>query len=443
MSLDARVARAEWDRARAFVSSMLPDGPFRRIVLKPNWVKHSENLAFPAAALVTDHRLIAATIDACLERYPQVESIRVGDVPLQSCDWNLLCQQAGIDALKERYRSDTRIAFLDLRRERWRLQGGFMQLDNATEGDPLGYAEVIVDGNSQLEEVSSNADNFRVSDYDPQETRSKHSPGSHRYLIARTVLDAELLVNLPKMKTHQKSGITGALKNLVGINGAKAYLVHHQKGRPSQGGDEFPEDVSRVIQLQTAVREALQKRSRLAFNTLKLPWEAYKRLTGLATEGTPAALTGRMYVGPGSWYGNDSIWRMVYDLNLLLRFASRHGGVLQGIPQREVVSIVDGILSGEGNGPLQPIPVESRVLIGARNPFVADMVMAKLMGYDWRKIPLLAHHARHRDREFADIDAAALRIGVDGGAYSSLDRLPPIKTYTPPPGWRGRIELSP
>src|SRR4029079_11251659 len=99
---------------------------------------------------------------------------------------------------------------------------------------------------------------FRVSDYDPTETVSRHGRGFHRYLIARSVLDADLFINLPKMKTHQKSGITAALKNLVGINGAKAYLVHHQKGSPARGGDEFPERASLMIRLQSSLRELLQ-----------------------------------------------------------------------------------------------------------------------------------------------------------------------------------------
>ena len=42
----------------------------RRIVIKPNWVMHETDPAFPIAALVTDARVIEATVEACLVLYP-------------------------------------------------------------------------------------------------------------------------------------------------------------------------------------------------------------------------------------------------------------------------------------------------------------------------------------------------------------------------------------
>ena len=54
--------------------------------------------------------------------------------------------------------------------------------------------------------------------------------GRHRYLVARELIEADVVFNVPKLKTHKKAGVTGALKNLVGINGHKAYLPHHRKG---------------------------------------------------------------------------------------------------------------------------------------------------------------------------------------------------------------------
>ena len=58
---------------------------------------------------------------------------------------------------------------------------------HSTKAIPLGYAEVVIDHNSLLEEVSHNANSFRVSDYDPAETVSVHRKGQHRYLISKTV----------------------------------------------------------------------------------------------------------------------------------------------------------------------------------------------------------------------------------------------------------------
>ena len=344
--------------------------------------------------MITSSRLIEAVIDACLEKYPDLESLIIGDVPLQSCDFDLMCRQSGIEDLKIKYArmTDSPVRFLDLRRESFTQTGGYLKRDERTSGDPSGYAEIILDERSLLDAVSHRAETFRVSDYDPEETKSVHRKGSHRYLIARSVLEADLVINLPKMKTHQKSAVTGALKNLVGINGSKAYLVHHQLGKPSQGGDEFPEDAPLAIVWQVRLRELLQKRSPLIFLAAKPVWEIIKKLRGIETTATKENLEkGGVYVGAGSWYGNDSIWRMVYDLNLILLYGKADGGVLADEPQRSVVSIMDGLIAGEGNGPLQPLPVQANVLLSSRNPFLIDFAMAKMMGFDWRKIRLLSN----------------------------------------------------
>ncbi len=429
---------------RTFVSRNLPDGEFRKVVLKPNWVKHAERPEFPIEALVTSTALIEATIEACLAKYPGLEKITVGDVPLQTCDWDLLIRQSGVFRLIEKYRERTgpTIQFLDLRRERWRPVGGFMELDSGHPGDPLGYTEIIIDGSSLLEEVSHNADSFRVSDYDPAETVSVHRKGLHRYLIARTILEADFFINLPKMKTHQKTGITGALKNLVGINGSKAHLVHHQLGCPAQGGDEFPDDVSKVFYWQARLRERFQKKSKFLFKTLKTGWELIKKARGIETVGTRENLGGQFYVGSGSWYGNDSIWRMVYDLNMIILMAHADGGPLRAEPQRTVLSIMDGLVAGEGNGPLQPLPVAANVLLAARNPFLIDFAMAKLMGYDAEKIRLLANHRRFPYAPFADFHPSTVPLTLNGRHFpNGLDAVSILRRFVPPPGWRDHIEL--
>ncbi len=429
----------------AFVARNLPEGAYRKIVIKPNWVKHAEHAEFPIEALVTSPRLIDETIQACLKKYPGVERISVGDVPLQTCDWAALIAQTGVDKLIEKYRGSS-VEFLDLRRERWTPRDGFMEMDSSHPGDPRGYSEVVIDHTSLLEEVSHNADSFRVSDYDPAETVSVHRKGVHRYLIARTVLEADLFINLPKMKTHQKTGITGALKNLVGINGSKAHLVHHQLGFPSEGGDEFPEDVSRWIYWQARLRERFQKKSKVVFKALKKGWELVKKVRGIKTIGTKENLSrgaGGFYVGSGSWYGNDSIWRMVYDLNMIILLAHADGGKLRAEPQRAVLSIMDGLIAGEGNGPLQPLPVTANALLASRNPFLIDFAMAKLMGFDVRKIRLLDHYRRFPFAPCTDFSAEKFTVTCNGvRSENGLDALPIVHRFIPSPGWRGHIELA-
>jgi hypothetical protein len=53
-------------------------------------------------------------------------------------------------------------------------------------------------------------------------------------------LEADVIINLPKPKTHKKTGLTGAIKNLVGLVGDKELLPHHRNGGATDGGDCYP-----------------------------------------------------------------------------------------------------------------------------------------------------------------------------------------------------------
>jgi hypothetical protein len=319
--------------------------------------------------------------------------------------------------------------------------GGFLVRESGFQGgDPSGYREVILDKQSLLDPISADASRFRVSDYDPEALLSSHRQGFHRYLISGSMLESDLFINMPKMKTHQKAGVTGALKNLVGMNGAKEYLVHHRRGRPAQGGDEFPEDARRLVVWQTRIRDVLQGRSPRLFRLAQSLWRGLKNLSGLKTEGTPENLAGAFYVGAGSWYGNDTVWRMIYDLNQIVRHAPPGGGVLSMTPQRDYLAILDATVAGEGNGPLQPLPVPLNRIGIARNPFVLDMAMTRLMGFDPRKVPQLKNRALFPYAEWGNVEAESVRLQFDGEALSGIQALPVLKSFLPPPGWKGHLE---
>jgi len=439
------IARGHTDYDQ-FIGAMLPIGDFRRVCIKPNWVYHASHEDFPIEALVTSPALIEATVRAVVKKYSGSTSVVVGDVPLQSCDFDLMFDQSGMDKVRDRLVGEfgDRVEFRDLRREAYREGSGGLELVTREDGDPDGYREVVLDDSSLLDEVSTHSSRFRVSDYDPVETQSTHRKGSHRYLVCGSVLNADLVINLPKMKTHKKNGITGALKNLVGINGSKARLVHHRVGHVSEGGDEFPPDVPLSIKAQVRARELLQKRSRFLFRMARTIWQGIKKTRGIQTVGTRRNLSqGGMYIGAGEWNGNDSIWRMVYDLNYILRYADSSGVVRKGASQRRVLNILDGIVSGEGNGPLQPLPVESGILVASENPFLVDFVMAKLMGFDWRKLSVLSHHQRFADGVLGDFDPEGFQVMVNGQESNrGVDAVPVLKTFLAPPGWQGHVELD-
>ena len=77
------------------------------------------------------------------------------------------------------------------------------------------------------------------TDYDMGETAKYHGKGNHIYVLCRSVMDADVLIILPKMKTHKRTGVTLSIKNMVGANGYRNCLPHYTIGTPAESGDEF------------------------------------------------------------------------------------------------------------------------------------------------------------------------------------------------------------
>ena len=414
----------------------------KRIVIKPNWVLHETDPAFPIRALVTDARVLELVAESCLELFPAADSILVGDCPLQYADWSLMCRQSGLDPIIERLTTKSRgkIEFRDLRREVFRKDAAnFLASGGGPHGDPRGYREVQLGARSHLEPISHQSDRFAVNDYSAAVTSSNHRAGSHRYLVSQSTLDADLFINLPKWKTHQKSGITCALKNLVGINGDKAYLPHFRRGAPKWGGDEYRDENRWLYFAQTRLRERFQKHNALAYKLLKPGWELIKKIRGIETRlDRPDANPKRFYTASGAWHGNETIWRMIYDLNLIIRNVDS-SGTLHSTPQRQYLCIVDGLVSGEGNGPLQPLPKDTDWLIVGDDPFEIDAALSRFMGFEPERIQIIANRRAFAGSDWGKFNLPDLMIALDG-VETRLTETSINFRFVPPPGWRGHVE---
>ncbi len=430
-----RLVREELERACGHLTP-------RHIVLKPNWVLHETDPCFPIRAIVTDPRVIEAAAGACFELFPAAESILVGDCPLQYADWERMCEQCGLPPVIERLKSlsSGKIVFRDLRKEVYtQTDGSFLRAAESEHGDPRGYRVVSLGQRSHLEPISDQAERFAVNDYSASVTSSNHQRGSHNYFVAQSVLDADLFINLPKWKSHQKSAITAALKNLVGINGDKAYLPHFRQGAPKWGGDEYRDENRWLYWLQTALRRRFQKRNRVVYGLLKPGWEVVKKVRGIETRlVNPANPPRNFYVAGGSWYGNDTLWRMIYDLNLVIQCADTEG-CLQSQPQRHYFAIVDGLISGEGNGPLQPLPRETDWLVCGDDPFAIDATLSYFMGFQPEMIPVIAQRRNFAGVGWGKIELGELEIDLDGQRLR-LKESPINFRFAPSPGWRNHVE---
>lgn len=120
--------------------------------------------------------------------------------------------------------------------------------------------------------------------------------------LPRSVLEADLLVSVAKMKTHHWAGVTLSMKNLFGI------------------------------------------------------------------------MPGSIYGWPKNVLHQAGIQRSILDINATVR------------PQ---ISIVDGIIGMDGDGPIMGTPVASNVVVMGRNSAAVDATSARIMGINPDKIPYL------------------------------------------------------
>lgn len=204
----------------------------KNILIKPNWVKHS-SVPEDEFCLRTHDKFIVAALKVLLKMSPA--QIVIGDAPIQLTKWD---EMLSPDFLGEITRlskeSNVAVSLIDFRRRKYSVEGN----SPLTEIRPLSeYVIIDLGKRSILEPVTSaGKTRFRVTNYDPDRMQEAHAPGVHKYCIAKEFFDADIVISLPKIKTHQKTGVTGALKNLVGINGDKDFLPHHRIGGTKRGG---------------------------------------------------------------------------------------------------------------------------------------------------------------------------------------------------------------
>jgi hypothetical protein len=130
---------------------------------------------------------------------------------------------------------------------------------------------------------------------------------------------------------------------------------------------------------------------------------------------------------------------MVLDLNkCLFSFDGR------GRPRQQPVrylAVVDGIIGGEGNGPMAPDAKPCGVILAGTHPVAVDCVAATLMGFDWRKVRLLQNAFRMRELNFVSFTPGAIRVVADRPEWTGgLETMNGVFDFRPHFGWVGAIE---
>ena len=428
------------DRANAGTSRWNPLGeivqPGDRVLVKPNLVRHYHPYGLDRLSIVTHASVLRALCDYILLAGGRGARIVIADAPLQSCEFAEVVKLAGVDRLIEYYagrRVDIGLRDLRLVRavvEQSSLYGRVMvQAENG--GDPLGYTNVDLGRQSAHAGTSADSSRYRVTCYDPTRMAQYHGGGKHEYVIANTLLEADVVINVPKLKTHQKAGLTGAMKNFIGINGHKDCLPHHTKGTPETGGDEYHSDswVKRTDSWLLDAKEQTGSRPvRKAAAVAHRVLESVHRREGFWA---------------GSWYGNETIARTTIDLNRIARYA-RRDGVLAEHPQRAIFTVVDGVIAGDEDGPLAPSPRPVGLMMAGIVPVAVDVAAARLIGFRYRAIPTIRLALDGVDGfRLAGFDEAALAITSPSPRWHGLspDTAGDSLGFRPQQGWKGHIEL--
>ena len=422
--------------------------PGQQVLVKPNFVLHFHakkilDVAYhregPLEAVITHGSVIRAILDYVLIALAGKGSVVVGDAPDVNGNFMESARLSGLMDVREFLNDKTgaEVRLVDFRRIASKTRTQFRGLFNERlDGDPRGYRVIDLGTSSELHKISGGCGIYHSVGYSLENVSKHHNTTVNEYCISQTVLDSDVLVNIPKLKTHRKSGVTLALKNIVGVNADKNFLPHYRIGCPSEGGDEYysrHKPMNSLNQIKRSMQRSLLGKSRLellAYLLFEAPYRvSYSVLKGFFPNS----------YDNGNWFGNDTVWRMIIDLNKILIYADKNGS-LASTPQRRVFTLIDGVVGGEGEGPLEPSRRDSSLLIAGFNPVAVDIVASRLMGFDYKRIPQLKRASERRDL----MGFPAEDISVVSGGHGELpvESVPLRLDFKPPKGWRGHMELQ-
>ncbi|MCB2296775.1 DUF362 domain-containing protein [Clostridium tagluense] len=417
--------------------------PFKKLIsegnmvlLKPNWVMHvNGNKKVNEHALdclVTNPSVVRAICDYCIIALKGTGKIIIGDAPMQGCDLQELLNETGYNKMLDFYKQiGTEVQFCDFREYRSVFDRNKVIIDKEFTGQTCIEVEL---GNNSMHYSKDSIKQYQVSDYEKELTKKYHQNEKHSYSINQNILQADVIINICKPKCHRLAGITGALKNVVGITYNKACLPHRTIGSKEEGGDEYLKKsyIKKLISLVLSQKVKYEKENKLKcallmryiYGGLYYWVKFFKKDKNLI----------------GSWYGNDTIWRTVLDLNYILKYADKNG-IINNKEQRKTFNFADMIIAGQGNGPVSPEPKQIGVIIAGNNPVVLDRVICEIMGFDYLKIPGLLNAIHSTKLMSKSLENCYVESNISEYC-GAVDKICFSKEwdFCPHDSWKGHIE---
>lgn len=371
------------------------------VLIKPNWVRHYHVTGEDLFSVITHPSVVRALVDYAFKAVGPEGKIWVMDAPQFDADFEVLKERCSLDLLESELRRrgvpiriadmrslvvemDSGVVVRRVRRQFWETEGVVFD---------LGL-------DSELAELGASMRNVFGSDYDRRVTARHHTAERHEYKIAKRVLEADLVISAPKLKTHKKTGVTLNVKNMIGINVDKNFIPHYRVGAPADGGDEFPDTDDRMKRarrrvIRHTVDQVLGRMGERGERATHTFMRGYLRLAAgraMKSAGRRLEPVDVFYRGlqgdtfrTGNWWGNDTCWRCALDMNKLL-LHGRADGTLSEAPARRYFSVIDGIVGGDQDGPMSPRPRPEGVLVAGFDPISVDQIATRIMGLPSERI---------------------------------------------------------
>jgi len=414
LKLDAEnFGKKNWNPFGSFVFSG------QTVLLKPNFMRHF-NEKGGSRGIITHGSLIRAVTDYVYIALKGKGRIIIADGPMDDADFGKIARLTGLYQIAEFYKETVgfEVEIYDLRKERVLKKRGKIVKRIKLKGDPFGYKVVDLGKMSEFKKKTFDYRSFRGAECDADLMYMHHNQEKDEYLMSSTFLNSDVVINIPKMKTHKRSGVTLALKNMVGVTGDRNWLPHFNVSVCNKSNNN-----------KSLILLSLKKIAGL----IKPVRDRLRQFIGV-TEGV---------MRTGNWHGNDIIWRTILDLAHIALYADK-AGVIREQEQRKVFVIVDGIIAGEGDGPLNPNPKPCGVLIAGFNPIGVDMVTSRLMGFDPMKIPKLKSILKDTSHKLWTPDLKEIRCmsNVKDWDKDLFDISGSCLNFRSHYGWKDHVEVS-
>ncbi len=421
--------------------------PGMKVVINPNFVLSRHKEGKDLFSIITHPAVLRAIADYCWIALKGEGRLIIADAPQYDCNFQELLEETQLPRVAELYARfpGPALELLDLR-SYWSRGKHFASQKLPLPGDPEGHITVNLGRKSALY-GKGHDDKLYGAVYDRDETIRHHRGETHEYQLSRTILGADVVISVPKLKVHKKVGVTLNAKGLVGTATNKNYLVHYTLTSPREGGDQYPDD------LFTPLEKRLMKMERWMYDHFLSSGNRFLEYLHRSIYAFHNTFTKRLgikvqeekrWLDAGNWYGNDSAWRMTVDLLRAFYFADLDGR-LRDTQQRATFSVIDGVVGGENKGPLVPDPQPSGVLLGGENLVAVDLVATRLMGFDPLKLKMYKTVLEDLDFDFGvrSLDDIEVVCATDRAWQNCLqNQTDRFLDYKPFPGWKGHIEIG-